>query len=228
MHDWWELIAAGAVFFATHIVPVQPPIRAALVGRMGSPAFGAAYGIVSTLALAWLIVAAGRAPHQPMWDAPTGSAWAPWMTMVPAVLLVAFALGRPNPFSFGGARKIAFDADRPGVVAITRHPILAATALWAAGHAVANPDLAHLVVFGGFTLLALVGMAVIDRRTRAAMGEENWRALADAVRRAGPWQRPDGRGWLIRATAALVVYGALVAAHGWVIGVAPWVGLGSR
>ena len=59
-----------------------------------------------------------------------------------------------------------------------RHPLLWVFALWAASHAVPNGDLAHLLLFGTFTAMALLGMVAIDRRKRRQMGEAEWARLA--------------------------------------------------
>ena len=94
-----------------------------------------------------------------------------------ACLLAAFGLGVPNPLSFGGSAG-RFDPARPGIAGLVRHPLLWVFALWAASHAVPNGDLAHLLLFGTFTAMALLGMVAIDRRKRRQMGEAEWARLA--------------------------------------------------
>lgn len=73
----------------------------------------------------------------------------------------------------------------------SRHPLLAALALWAAAHVVPNGDLAHLILFGTFAAFAFLGGRLIDRRKRHEMGPE-WQRLVwlSKARRACP-----GAGW---------------------------------
>lgn len=210
MAGWGEYAAAWAVFLATHAIPARPAVKALLVGRLGRGGYGIAYSAVSLAALAWLIVAAGRAPHVELW------ARAPWQVhlaqaaMALACLIAALGIGAPNPFSFGGARNDRYDPARPGIVGLTRHPVLAALALWALGHLAPNGDLAHALMFGGFAAFALIGMGMIDRRRRQEMGAE-WHRLQPArtLRGAGnPWR------WL----AAAALWWGLAVLHPVVIG----------
>ena len=126
---WAEYAAAFAAFFASHAVPVRPPVKPWLVARLGSRGFTAAYSGLSLAVLAWLIGAAGRAPHVPLWPWAPWQAWVPPLAMVAVCLIVALAVGRPNPVSFGGGDAARFDPARPGIVGWTRHPLLAALAL---------------------------------------------------------------------------------------------------
>ena len=170
--------------------------------------------------LAWLIGAAGRAPHVPLWD------WAPWqahvplLVMGPVCLILALSIGRPNPFSFGGARDDRFDPARPGIVWVWRHPLLMALALWAAAHVVPNGDLAHVILFGTFAAFALLGGRLIDRRKRREMGPE-WQRMRDRVSDA-PFLSPSASGGtLLRVAAGGALYGALLWAHPFLFGVSP-------
>ncbi len=221
MGGWTEFILAFAAFFASHAIPARPAVRARLVARLGRAGYGAAYGIVSLLVLAWLIGAAGRAPYVELWP------WAPWQAhvpvtlMLPVCLILALALGRPNPFSFGGARNDAFDPARPGIVRWLRHPVLAALALWAGAHLVPNGDLAHVFLFGLFAGFALLGMRIIDRRKARLMGAE-WDRLRAEVARAPLTPRPlSWGGAVVRLALGVAAYGALIALHPWLFGVSP-------
>lgn len=181
---WTEYAFAFAAFFLTHSLPIRPPLRPLLVARIGPRGFGLAYSALSLAVLVWLIGAAARAPFVPLWS------WAPWQAfvpltaMLPVCLVLAQAIARPNPFSFGGARNEAFDPARPGIVRFTRHPLLLALAVWALAHIVPNGDLSHVILFGTFALFALRGGRLVDRRKRREMGED-WARL-DAERRRAP------------------------------------------
>jgi len=218
---WAEYAAAFAAFFATHAVPVRPPVRPWLVARLGSRGFTAAYSALSLAVLAWLIGAAGRAPHVPLWPWAPWQAWVPPVAMVAVCAMVALAVGRPNPFSFGGGAAARFNPARPGIVGWTRHPLLAALALWAAAHLIANGDLAHALLFGAFTAFALAGMPLVDRRRRREMGAD-WDRLRTQVRVAPRLHAPVS--WTVlglRLASAAGLYAGLVAVHPLLFGVAP-------
>lgn len=219
MIGWGGYAAAWAFFLFTHAVPVRPPLRPWLVARLGQGGFTLAYSALSLAALAWLLVAAGRAPHVPLWPMPPMAHWLVLAAMVPACLLLALTLGRPNPLSFAGARNHAFDPARPGLEKLVRHPVLAALLIWSLAHLAVNGDLAHALMFGGFALFALLGMAMIDRRRRREMGPERWRAQI-ARMRAAPLHLPPAAGR--RVFAGLAVLVALVALHEWLSGVVVW------
>jgi uncharacterized membrane protein len=135
-------------------------------------------------------------------------------------VLVALAIARPNPFSFGGARNDEFDPSRPGIVRLSRHPLLLALALWAGAHIVPNGDLAHVILFGTFVAFALLGTRLVDRRRRREMGGA-WEAL-EAKRRAAPLIAPQSwPGAAIRLALAAALYFALIWLHPWLFGVSP-------
>jgi uncharacterized membrane protein len=219
---WAEYALAFAVFFLSHSLPVRPPLRPCLVGRLGQRGFVLVYSALSLAVLAWLIGAAGRAPLVPLWT------WAPWqlhvtlVAMLPACLILALAIARPNPFSFGGARNAEFDASRPGIVRLTRHPLLLALAIWSLAHILPNGDLAHAILFATFALFALLGGRLIDLRKRQTMGAEEW-TLLDRLRQAAPvFRRP--RSWPdigLRMLAGASLYATLLWVHPWLIGISP-------
>jgi uncharacterized membrane protein len=217
---WFEFYLAYVVFFLSHSLPVRAPLRPWLQARLGVSGFTLTYSALSLAVLAWLIVAAGRAPHVTLWD------WAPWQVHVPLTvmgpvcLILALSIRRPNPFSFGGARNDRFDPARPGIVRWSRHPLLLALALWATAHVVPNGDLAHVILFGTFAAFALLGGRLIDRRKRREMGAEwqkmrvviagapflSWRASGETVARLG---------------VGIVLYATLLWAHPVLFGVSP-------
>lgn len=214
---WGEFALAFALFLASHAIPARPALRARLVARLGTATYVALYSAVSLALLYWLIVAAARAPYIELWAPARWQYAVPHVAMSVALIIAALALGRPNPLSFGGADDAAFDPARPGIVGLSRHPILVALALWAGGHLVPNGDLAHALLFGAFLAMALGGGALIDRRKRRLLGEATWRRFAAA--------RPSVAEFLTPATAAriaagLAAYYALVKLHPWFAGAA--------
>lgn len=218
---WTEYAAAFTAFFLTHALPIRPPLRPWLVARLGPQGFGLAYSALSLAVLAWLIGAAGRAPFVPLWPWASWQLHVPLAAMLPVCLILAMAIGRPNPFSFGGARNEAFDPARPGVVRLTRHPLLLALAIWATAHVVPNGDLAHVLLFGTFAVFALVGGRLVARRKHREMGAD-WARL-DAARKAAPLPPPP-RSWPafgLRLALGAALYFGLLWLHPWLFGVSP-------
>ena len=215
MAGWTDLILAFAVFFASHAIPVRPRVKARVVAVIGGRGFSLAYSALSVAVLTWLIVAAGRAPYVELWPRQPWQTWVPFVANALAAVVLALALGRPNPLSFGGAGNAAFDPARPGIVGWLRHPLLAAIGLWAAAHMVPNGDLAHALLFGTFLVFALLGMRMIDRRKRRQMGAD-WDRLTQTARRI-----EVAPGGLVRVAAGLALWGALLWLHTPVIGISP-------
>jgi uncharacterized membrane protein len=213
-----EFALALAAFAAAHVLPAATGLRGPAIARVGRPAYVALYSVVSLGLLWWLVSATLRAPRLPLWEP------APWMTaaplaaMAPASLLLAAAATRANPLSvaFRGGPP---DAENPGVLALTRHPILWAFALWGASHALANGDVAAVILFGGSAALALAFMPVLERRARRR-GET---AAFDLAR--GPLGARLARAASPRLAAELaagaLLYLALLLSHEAVIGIDP-------
>ncbi|NIZ59623.1 NnrU family protein [Sedimentitalea sp. CY04] len=218
MVDWLEFIAALTLFMVSHMFPVRPPMRPWLIARLGTKGYFISYSILSLLVLAWLIMAAARAPYVgvlPQWEI---FRWAPLVVMPLACLIAVGGMMTQNPLSFGGLGKQPFDPDKPGMLAATRHPLLVAMALWAGAHLLANGDLAHVILFGLFGGFAVMGMMVIDRRKQRVLGQEEWRRLATGTARLNLM----GLSWsplpLVLAGAVFLV---LILVHEPVIGFVP-------
>ncbi|MCY0095011.1 NnrU family protein [Hoeflea ulvae] len=216
MNGWGELISAYSVFLLSHSLPVRPPVKPMIVARIGKAGFALLYSALSLAVLAWLIIAAGRAPYVELWPRLPWQDHVTLTAMAAVCLIVAMAAFRPNPFSFGGWRNARFDPAYPGIAGWLRHPYLAALALWAAGHVVPNGDLAHILLFGGFTLFALMGMRLIDRRRKREMGPAQWLGLLQATK-SGRSLMP-GAGTIVRLVAALALLAVLISLHPLVIG----------
>lgn len=218
MAGWGEFAAALAVFLASHAIPVRPPVRPWLVGRLGLKGYFAAYSLLSVVILVWLAGAAQRAPFVavlPQWEI---WRWAPLLAMPLACLLAAGGMAAQNPLSFGGMGRRPFNPEYPGILAVSRHPLLAALALWAGAHLLANGDLAHVILFGLFAGFAVMGMALVDRRKKKDLGAEQWAALS---RNTARFYLPALRLNPLQAAAALAAFLALLLLHMPVIGYSP-------
>lgn len=219
MSGWGEYAAAWVFFLLTHAVPVRPPVKSWLVARLAHSGYTLTYSALSVAALGWLITASGRAPFVLLWSMPMAAHWIVLAGMLLACLLIALSLGRPNPFSFGGAQNHRFDSRRPELLGLTRHPILLALGLWALAHLAVNGDLAHSLMFGGFALFSGFGMLLIDRCRQREMGPQAWHALRRRIAGA-PISLPDRAA--LRIVLGIGTAIGLVLAHRWVSGVEIW------
>jgi uncharacterized membrane protein len=172
-----EFFAALAVFVLAHSVPARPVLRGQLVDALGRRTYLTLYSALSLALLAWLISAAIRAPEIVIWQQ------APWQAILaliaaPIALALIFAgLIKPNPLSVS-FRAEGYDPARPGLLGITRHPVLWGFGLWGGAHIVSNGDLVSIILFGAMTFFALFGTITLDRRKVRTMGEAEWRRLA--------------------------------------------------
>tara|TARA_R100000322_G_scaffold166719_5_gene133606 strand:+ start:28483 stop:29172 length:690 start_codon:yes stop_codon:yes gene_type:complete len=225
---WAEYALALAAFVGSHFVPRIGGLRERLIARVGRRTYFSVYGLVSVAVLIWVIVAAGRAPFVELWPQLPWMRWVPNVAMPLAAVLVAAGFGIAQPHTLGGKRGAVFDPERPGVAALSRHPLFLALALWASAHLVANGDLAHVILFAIFAALALGAIPVFDARARRALGPDAACAFfeASAVLSLAPltqpaWRRENGGRLIKRAAIGLAVWAVLLGSHGAVIGVSP-------
>jgi uncharacterized membrane protein len=222
-----EFLLALAAFLAAHVIPSRTGLRAQFVARFGEAGYIAGYSLLSLGLLAWLISAAIRAPVIPLWTISLAHYWIALALMLPASMLIVGGAATPNPLSVGFVRG-GYDPARPGLVGVTRHPLLWGFALWAVAHVLPNGELVPLVMFGGFALFALLGMWIVDRRKRRQLGAE-WTRLAAAtsVIPFAAWlARPEAHRWRPAAFVTTVaggtsLYALLLWLHPRVIGPDP-------
>ncbi len=172
-----RFLAVLAVFLIAHVIPTLPAVRRWLQGRLGEGGFIGAYSLLSLLLFAWLLREALLARYAPLWFA---GPWSYWFALV-LVPLALFLLGSgalaPNPLSIAFVTR-PFRPATPGAVAFTRHPILWGLGLWGLAHVPANGHAVGLMLFGSLGAFALIGMGAVESRRRAALGEDQWQALA--------------------------------------------------
>ena len=141
--------------------------------------------------------------------------------MLPACLLLVCGLTQPNPTLVGRGFDAAAADPAPGILKVTRHPLMWGFGLWAIGHLAANGELAALILFGGVGFLALHGTMRLDAKRRARDPEGFARfaaatsnpplgAILDGRQRLGA--ALAGIGWA-RLGGAALLYAALVLAH---------------
>jgi len=224
---WGEYALAMALFVASHFLPRLGGLRERLMARYGRRAYFTAYGFLSLALLVWVIAAAGRAPYVELWPQFPWMRWLPNLAMPLAAMLVTCGAGLRNPFTLGGPRR-PFVPGAPGFAAVSPHPLFLALALWAGSHLVANGDLAHVILFGSFTAMALAAIPAFDARARRSLGPEApaffaGTALLSFAPLARPgWRRANARALVLRALLGLGLWAAALHLHEVVIGVSPF------
>ena len=171
--------------------------------------------------MAWAYLSA---PFLPLWQVPGVKLW-PLAVMPFSLVLVAAGVMTKNPSAVGQAAALRDEDPARGILRVTRHPVMWGIALWAAVHLAARGDVASVVFFGGFVVMALAGTALIDARKADTHGEE-WARFA-AVTSNVPFSAiVEGRNHLSareigvgRIVAGLAVYAVVVAIHPWLFGV---------
>ena len=219
--EWANYCAAFITFFASHMILIRPPVKPVLVRFLGARMFVVAYSLLSTAILFWMIEAAQTAPYIEVWPWESWQNWVPIVVMIPVCLIISFAIGTPNPFSFGGWRNDQFKPSRPGIVRWMRHPILVALFLWSAAHTLPNGNLAHVVLFGMFAAFSLLGTRIIDRRQQRLMNED-WALLRKQTNEVSLFGAFQLRDLIIRLIVALLLYISLVHLHPLITGIYPF------
>lgn len=217
MNGWGEFVAALGLFLVSHVIPVRPPVRPWLVRVLGLRGYLVGYSLISIALLVWLIVAAARAPYVEVIPPFDALRWAPLIAMPFVSLLVVAGLSVANPLSFGGMGQRRFDPGKPGILGLSRHPLLLAIALWAGAHLLANGDLAHVILFGMFALFAVFSMRLIDRRKQRLLGDQ-WEIMARHTALLS-WRGLHVGVWPL--LGAGVVFLVLLGLHEPLIGVSP-------
>jgi uncharacterized membrane protein len=221
-----ELLLAALVFTGGHFLLSSTRLRDILVARLGEKGFLGLFSLSALIAFGWLIVSYIRAPYLHLWTAP------PWtrhlaLTVMPfAFILLVGSLRPDNPTGIGSHLE-AVQPKQLGIFAVTRHAFLWAVTLWATVHLLANGDVASLILFGSFLLLALPGTFAIDTKMRAAQ-PEGWRRLS-AVTSNIPFaallagrSHLSLRGLWWPVIGGLLAYVALLHLHRWLFGVSPF------
>jgi uncharacterized membrane protein len=199
------LAVAVVVFLVSHSLTNRPALRRAAEARVGRVGFVVLYSLLSLALLAWMIAEVVAAPVVPLWEQAPWMRWVTLAAMLPASVLAVAGLSTPNPFSIGPGAA-GYDAARPGIIGLTRHPVLWAMALWAAAHLLSNGDVAGLMVFLPLLVLAVVGIPLLDGRARRRLVPELWAPCGPA--------KIGG----LRVAAGVIVYLLMLLLHPLVIG----------
>lgn len=148
------LIAGLLVFFAVHSVSiVAGGWRNRMVLRLGERTWKGLYAVVAVAGLVLIIRGYGLARLDPviLYTPPQWLHPLAMLLLVPVfpLLLAAYLPGR--------------------IQRTTRHPMLAATKLWAAAHLLVNGSLADVLLFGAFLAWAVADRISLKHRTPPAV-----------------------------------------------------------
>ena len=234
------LAAAAVAFVGSHFVLAAPRMRAALVRRLGEQGFAVAFSLVAAVTLVVLVIAFSRAhPMSSCGRRLRPCAGSRRWSMPIACLLLVCGVSQQNPTAVMQGFDPKARDPAPGILKITRHPVMWAIGLWAVSHIAPNGDLASLIFFGGIAFLAFYGTAQIESKRRArepdgfarfaevtsnlpfaALFSEKKRTFWKTAYGADPAKTVWSEIGLWRVTAALALYVTLIIAHPWVTGVA--------
>lgn len=223
-----QFALAYSLFMVAHFVPAASGVRATAIRALGRPVYFIGYSLLSVVLLIWLVAAARGAPSPPLWSPTPALTLVPLVIMPLALILVVGGLLHSNPLSVSW-RDQGFDPARPGVVAVTRHPVLVGLLLWALSHIPVNGDLVAVALFGGLTLYGAAGLAIAEQRAKRRLGRERWTALSRktsvipfAAMLSGRTRLNADAPTVVAVMIAVSIYLALLSGlHRWLVGVDP-------
>jgi uncharacterized membrane protein len=216
-----DLIAACAYFLLIHFGVSGTRLRDVLTAKLGDRPYRGLFSLASLVGIVWVVYAYRRAPLIPTWGFLPGLRPAAYVLVFIAFLFAVIGILTPSPTQVGMESRLD-PAMARGMVRITRHPFLWGVGLWAATHLIVNGDVASLLLFGSFLVLAIGGTASIDAKRRRKF-PERWpefagatssvpfAAIARGANRLAPALAEMGA-W--RILAALVLYGVAFYLHG--------------
>src|SRR5262249_32846134 len=177
-----ELLLAAVVFVGSHFGISSTGLRDDLLRRLGERAYLALYSVVALILLVWLITAYSRVDDPlVLWVRPPLLQVLPLVVMPLALLLLVGGVSQRNPTAVMQGSSLPTSRPAPGVLAITRHPLLWGIGLWALVHLLVSDNVASIIFFGAFAVLALHGTRVLDAKKRRTWPPEDWQRFAAAT-----------------------------------------------
>jgi len=214
-----SLVIAGIAFCGSHVLLSSTRLRGSLRDQLGERGFLAVYSLTSLAVFAWFVAAYATAPMIVLWPRQRWTALVPVLVMPLAAILLVAGYSTRNPTAVGMERSARADDPAPGILSVTRHPVMWAIGLWAVAHLIANGDLSSVLFFGSLAVLALGGTVLIDRKKQLALGS-NWPRLTQVTSNLPFAALLTGRTklrWreigLLRIAAGLLLYAVLYLAH---------------
>lgn len=210
-----ELILAITVFSLAHIIPSFGPLRQRLINLLGKRLYIVLYSALSVVTLTWLGFAFIAAPHIELWGQPVWTRWVAILGMPIVCVLFVGGFLSSNPLSLSIGKK-TFNPMRPGLIGLSRHPVMLAFTLWSLVHLLPNGDVRSVLLFGLLMGLNIYSPMAIDKRKKQKLGVEEWCRLA-----ASRGRFKGGNGWTAGMIGGAALYFLLLWAHEYVIGVSP-------
>jgi uncharacterized membrane protein len=219
-----SLTIAGIAFCGSHVLLSSTGLRGSLRDQLGERGFLVVYSLTALATFAWFLAAYSHASTIDLWPRQRWMALVPAIVMPLATVLLVAGYTTPNPTAVAMERLARADDPAPGILRVTRHPVMWAIGLWAISHLLANGDLRSLLFFGAFAGLSLGGTVLIDRKKRLALGSD-WPRLAQITSNFPFAALVAGRArlrWrdisLLRVIAGLLLYVVLFRAHAIITG----------
>ena len=221
-----SLLLSALFFTGIHLGIAGTAMRDRAIGILAKNGYMAFFAVASVIGLGWLVTAYNRAPYLVTWGMLEW--WKPIaiILMLPAALLVVIGLTTPNPTSVAQEGRIG--QPPRGIVRVTRHPFLTGVGLWALVHLIGNGDVASLIFFATWAIVALTGTLSIDAKRRRLLGAA-WEPFAARTSIVPFAAIAAGRNRLIpreirlwRWAIALLAYVLMLGGHAPVIGVSPF------
>jgi uncharacterized membrane protein len=146
------LIIGLVLFLGIHSVSIFAPTwRDQQFAQRGEAAWKGVYSVVSLIGFVLLVYGYGAARQAPvvLYTPPAAMRHIALLLMLPVfpLLFAAYLPGR--------------------IKSAAKHPMLAATKLWALAHLLANGNLADVLLFGGFLAWAVADRISLKRRAHA-------------------------------------------------------------
>lgn len=222
------LVLAALFFAGIHPLISGSFLRARLVAALGEPRYRGLFSLLSLVGLVALVLAYRAAPFVSVWLPPVGFRHLSAVLMLPAFFFVVVGTMTKGPTGAGREKLLREPEAARGILRVTRHPFLVGTAIWAATHLLVRGDAASIVFFAAFLFLGVTGPIRIDRRQRAAFGEDRRRfddatsVIPFAAILGGRNRFVFGEIGFVRCGVALAIYVFfLLVGHRLLIGVAP-------
>lgn len=223
-----NLIVAAVVFLLLHLLVAGTRLRDTIIAVIGEGTYMGLFSLASVAGLIWVGVAFGAARGAPgdtfYWGGAMAMRIVQLFIQFIAVLFIVPGLMTRNPTSVGQGQASEDQDIVQGMLRVTRHPFLWGVAIWAFGHLLVDGDLASLILFGTFLVLAVAGTVSIDGKRQRTLGA-TWQEFAHKTSNIPFAAIVGGRQTLsiteigyLRLGAAIVVYLFLLGAHHHIFG----------
>jgi len=168
---WW-IVFWWLAFAGSHMVLSSTRVRPTLVAKLGSSGFAGLYSLVAFatfVPLVWVYLDS-RHTGPELWSlrAAPGAQLAAVVLGTGAFAVLVASFVQPSPAGMDPRAEVM----PHGLTRITRHPMLVAFILWAAGHLIVNGFATDVAFFGGMALYSIIGAMHQDARKRTTRGEE--------------------------------------------------------